>query len=177
MLVLGGSWSAYWYNGHIYSSEISRGLDIFELTPTKFLTQNEIDAARSVQVAELNVQNQQKIVWPKNKAVALAYIDQIERSGSLAASEIAKLRNAVESKSLDQTQVAKLKSMLEKNAVRLRTGLTRNDFRHWLRSSKRPHYRSFGYARQKLTVPAARLSCGNFSLLGFSKMECFDLRG
>src|SRR6185295_9003994 len=77
MLVLGGSWSAYWYNGHIYSSEISRGLDIFELTPSKFLTQNEIYAARSVRVSELNVQNQQKIVWPRNKSAALAYIDQL----------------------------------------------------------------------------------------------------
>ena len=48
MLVLGGDWSAYWYNGHIYASEIARGLDVFELTPTKFLTQNEIDAAKSV---------------------------------------------------------------------------------------------------------------------------------
>ena len=27
----GGSWSAYWYNGVIVSSEIARGLDIFEL--------------------------------------------------------------------------------------------------------------------------------------------------
>jgi hypothetical protein len=33
MLVLGGAWSAYWYNGHIYASEIARGLDIFELVP------------------------------------------------------------------------------------------------------------------------------------------------
>ena len=116
-LVLGGSWSAYWYNGHIYSSEISRGLDIFELTPSKFLTQNEIDAAKSVKVAELNVQNQQKIVWPKNKASARAYIDQLERSGVLATDQIAELRNAVEAKSLDQTQVAKLKGMLEKSAI------------------------------------------------------------
>ena len=60
MLVLGGDWSAYWYNGHIYASEIARGLDVFELTPTKFLTQNEIDAAKTVRVTELNVQNQQK---------------------------------------------------------------------------------------------------------------------
>ena len=64
MLVLGGDWSAYWYNGYIYGSEIARGLDVFELTPTKFLTQNEIDAAKTVRVAELNVQNQQKIAWP-----------------------------------------------------------------------------------------------------------------
>lgn len=115
-LVLGGDWSAYWYNGRIYASEIARGLDIFELTPTKYLTQNEIDAAKSVKVAELNVQNQQRIVWPKSKAAALAYIDQLERSGSLAADQIAELRNAVEAKSLDQTQVAKLRNMLEKSA-------------------------------------------------------------
>lgn len=116
MLVLGGSWSAYWYNGHIYSSEISRGLDIFELTPSKFLTQNEIDAAKSVKVAELNVQNQQKIVWPKSKAAGLAYIDQLERSQALAADQIKELRNAVEAKNLNQTQVAKLTDMLMKNA-------------------------------------------------------------
>lgn len=116
MLVLGGSWSAYWYNGHIYSSEISRGLDVFELTPSKFLTQNEIDAAKSVKVAELNVQNQQKIVWPKNKAAGLAYIDQLERSNAIGADQIAELRSAVEAKRLDQTQVAKLKDMLIKNA-------------------------------------------------------------
>ena len=69
VLVLGGDWSAYWYNGHIYASEISRGLDIFDLTPSKFLTQNEIDAAKSVKVAELNVQNSSKSieVWPKGK--------------------------------------------------------------------------------------------------------------
>lgn len=125
MLVLGGSWSAYWYNGRIYSSEISRGLDIFELTPSKFLTQNEIDAAKSVKVAELNVQNQKKIVWPKNKATGLAYIDQIERSGSLSAGEIAQLRAAVEAGDLDQTRVAKLKNMLEKNASTAKSGADR----------------------------------------------------
>src|SRR5207249_372863 len=54
MLVLGGEWAAYWYNGYIYGSEIARGLDVFELTPTKFLTQNEIDAAKVIRVPELN---------------------------------------------------------------------------------------------------------------------------
>lgn len=120
MLVLGGSWSAYWYNGHVYSSEIARGLDVLELTPTKFLTQNEINAAKSVKVAELNVQNQQKFVWPKNKAVGLAYIDQIERSGTLSADEITKLRNAIEVKNSDRKQVANLVSMLETKAAQAR---------------------------------------------------------
>ncbi|HEV7757354.1 MAG TPA: hypothetical protein VGO78_00125, partial [Acidimicrobiales bacterium] len=47
-LVLGGFWSAYWYNGVIVSSEISRGLDVFSLTPSGFISQNELDAAKSV---------------------------------------------------------------------------------------------------------------------------------
>ena len=89
MLVLGGDWSAYWYNGYIYGSEIARGLDVFQLTPTKFLTQNEIDAAKTVQVSDLNVQNQQKIEWPAKLVVAKAYVDQLSRSQALPASQIA----------------------------------------------------------------------------------------
>src|SRR5689334_15407968 len=97
MLVLGGDWSAYWYNGHIYASEIARGLDVFELTPTKFLTQNEIDAARTVHFNELNVQNQQKIEWPHKLVVAKAYVDQLERSHGLASDQIAAVRQAIQS--------------------------------------------------------------------------------
>ena len=94
-LVLGGDWSAYWYNGYVYGSEIARGLDVFELTPTKFLTQNEIDAAKAVQVNELNVQNQQKIEWPDKLVVAKAYVDQLERSQALPADRVAALRKAI----------------------------------------------------------------------------------
>jgi hypothetical protein len=112
VLVLGGAWSAYWYNGHIYSSEISRGLDILELTPSKFLSQNEIDAARSVRYTELNVQNQQKISWPKNRSAALAYIDQLERSGAITIDVIASLRQAVETEGLNQVQIAKIRNKL-----------------------------------------------------------------
>src|SRR6266853_1921208 len=96
VLVLGGDWSAYWYNGHIYASEIARGLDIFELTPTKDLTQNEIDAAKAVRMAEFNVQNQERIVWPAKLVVAKAYVDQLERTQALPASEIAALRKAIQ---------------------------------------------------------------------------------
>ena len=111
MLVLGGDWSAYWYNGHIYGSEIARGLDIFELTPTQHLTQNEIDAAKTVQVDTLNVQNQQKFVWPNKLVVAKAYLDQLERSQSLPASKIASLRKEIagaEKSHLSKSSVAKL---------------------------------------------------------------------
>ena len=95
MLVLGGDWSAYWYNGYIYASEIARGLDVLELTPTKFLTQNEIDAAKAVRVSELNVQNQQKIEWPAKLVVAKAYLDQLSRSQALPADKIAALEKAI----------------------------------------------------------------------------------
>ncbi|MDQ1592726.1 MAG: hypothetical protein QOG71_3353 [Pyrinomonadaceae bacterium] len=122
MLVLGGDWSAYWYNGHIYASEIARGLDIFELTPTQHLTQNEIDAAKTIRVAQLNVQNQEKIEWPRQLVVAKAYVDQLERSQALPADQIASLRQAIqkaESSRLNQSDRGKLKSLapsLEKSA-------------------------------------------------------------
>jgi hypothetical protein len=118
MLVLAGSWSAYWYNGSIYSSEIARGLDIFELTPTKFLTQNEIDAAKTVQMSVLNVQSQQKIEWKPSLTVAKAYIDQLERSNGLSAAKIADLRKAIQNAETTKN-VGKLKGYaksLEKDA-------------------------------------------------------------
>jgi hypothetical protein len=114
MLVLGGDWSAYWYNGHIYASEIARGLDIFELTPTKLLTQNEIDAANTVKFTELNVQNQQRFDWPKNLVIAKAYVDQLERSQALPADRIAALRQAIEgaqSAGMKGSAVAKLQKL------------------------------------------------------------------
>jgi len=127
MLVLGGEWSAYWYNGYIYGSEIARGLDVFELTPTKFLTQNEIDAAKSVRLAEENVQDQQKIEWPASFAVAKAYVDQLSRSQALPASQISQLQKAIrsaESSHLNKGKMAKLKGMapsLEKSAAGAKT--------------------------------------------------------
>jgi len=114
MLVLGGEWSAYWYNGYIYGSEIARGLDVFELTPTQFLTQNEIDAAKTVRVSELNVQNQQKLEWPAQLVVAKAYVDQLSRSQGLPAERIADLRKAIqkaESSHMSKGKVAKLNGM------------------------------------------------------------------
>ncbi|MDM7922510.1 MAG: hypothetical protein QUS14_09450, partial [Pyrinomonadaceae bacterium] len=95
MLVMGGSWSAYWYNGRIYSSEIARGLDILELTPSKHLSQNEIDAATAVKVPMLNVQSQERYVWPNSLTVAKAYVDQLERSGELSAADVASVRKAI----------------------------------------------------------------------------------
>ena len=94
-LQMAGSWSAYWYNGYIYSSEIARGLDILELQPSAMLSQNEIDAAKLVHVDYQNVQDQQRIVWPASFVVARAYVDQLERSHGLAAARIAAVRSAL----------------------------------------------------------------------------------
>ena len=94
-LVGAGSWSAYWYNGYIVSSEIGRGLDVLELLPSGWLSQNEIDAAKLVHFDYLNVQDQPKLVWPPSFAVARAYVDQLARSSGLAPDKVTAARSAL----------------------------------------------------------------------------------
>ena len=120
--VLGGFWSVYWYNGYIYGSEIARGVDVFKLVPSKFVTQNEIDAANQVHFDELNVQNQPKITWPANFVVARAYLDQLAHSGALSAQRIAALNAAIEKADASHSakDAAPLKTMaasLDKDAA------------------------------------------------------------
>jgi hypothetical protein len=93
----GGSWSAYWYNGVIVSSEIGRGLDILELTPSAWISQNEIDAAKTVRFDYYNTQGQQKFVWPASFALARAYADQLERGRSLTSAQLQNVRNTLRS--------------------------------------------------------------------------------
>ena len=92
----GGSWSIYWYNGVLISSEIARGLDIFELTPSDVLSQNEIDAANSVHLEYLNSQGQPDFKWPYTFALAGAYVDQLDRSRSMTPVRIAEVRGVLE---------------------------------------------------------------------------------
>jgi hypothetical protein len=92
---IAGSWSAYWYNGNIVSSEIARGLDILELVPSPFISQNEIDAAKSVRLDYLNAQGQPKLVWPPTFSLARAYVDQLERSRGLPTARILGVRQAL----------------------------------------------------------------------------------
>jgi hypothetical protein len=96
-MAMGGSWSVYYYNGNIVSSEIARGLDIFELAPSAFISQNEIDAAKSVHMDYLNTQGQPKFVWAPSFAVARSYVDQLERGNGLAAGRISAIRQALTS--------------------------------------------------------------------------------
>ncbi len=113
-LILGGDWSAYWYNGYIYGSEIARGIDVFKLVPSKFLTQNEIDASDLVRLSEFNVQNQPKITWPSHLVVARAYLDQLGRSQALPAKRLDALNKAVvraQTSKLGRKDVARLQGM------------------------------------------------------------------
>jgi hypothetical protein len=96
-MAMGGSWSAYWFNGVIVSSEIARGLDIFELTPSPLITQNEIDAAKTVHFDEFNTQGQPTMAWPASFVLARAYVDQLARSSSLSADRVAAVRGALSS--------------------------------------------------------------------------------
>ena len=82
---IGGSWGAYYWNGMIYSSELDRGFDIMELTPSAQLSANEIAAAKLVQLKEFNPQSQAKYTWPPAFVVVRAYLDQLVRNGGLAA--------------------------------------------------------------------------------------------
>jgi hypothetical protein len=100
-LVIGGYWSVYYYNGFLYGSEIARGLDIFELTPSAHLTQNELDAARLATREgcgasnDLNVQCQPHYVWPAHFTVARAYLDQLARDKALPQARLDALNAAM----------------------------------------------------------------------------------
>ena len=94
-MAMGGSWSVYWYNGAIVSSEIARGLDVAELVPSEFLSQNEIDAAKTVKLPHLNAQSQPKLEWPPSFPLARAYVDQLERSRCLSTTRIAAVRQSL----------------------------------------------------------------------------------
>ena len=95
-LITGGFWSTYWYNGNIYGTEIARGLDVFKLTPSEYLSQNEIEAANLVRSTELNAQHQKRITWPANTIVARAYLDQLARSKGLVPARARAVKTALD---------------------------------------------------------------------------------
>jgi uncharacterized protein (DUF305 family) len=69
-LISGGYWSTYYYEGKIYGTEIARGIDVFQMTPSQFITQKEIDMAAKAYPAVgdkrlFNPQQQFPLTWPK----------------------------------------------------------------------------------------------------------------
>ncbi|MEL7480737.1 MAG: DUF305 domain-containing protein [Pseudomonadota bacterium] len=95
-LVLAGYWSTYWYDGKIYGTEIARGIDVFALEPSDYLTENEIAAAALAdQGTVFNPQQQFRVSWPAEPVVAKAYADQIERAGAMPEEELTELRDLI----------------------------------------------------------------------------------
>jgi hypothetical protein len=97
-IVTGGYWSTYWYNGFIYGTEIVRGLDVFALLPSEYLSESEIAAAGVADYSgRFNPQQQLSVTWPADPIVARAYMDQLQRSNSLSDSLLADLDTALDS--------------------------------------------------------------------------------
>ncbi|MDA0280058.1 MAG: DUF305 domain-containing protein [Proteobacteria bacterium] len=96
-LITGGYWSTYWYSGHIYGTEISRGLDVFALRASDYLTENEIAAASLPELNGIvNAQTQEIVEWPAVPVVARAYMDQLQRENRLSANQASELSDALE---------------------------------------------------------------------------------
>ena len=105
-LVTGGYWSTYWYKGQIYATEIVRGLDVFKLNESEYLSRNEIAASNLADWGEVfNPQQQLPASWPSHPSVGLAYVDQLKRSGAFR-DGVAELEEALMSavKTLDSNQ-------------------------------------------------------------------------
>jgi len=119
-LLLGGDWGTYWYNGHIYASEIDRGLDVLDLKASDQLSQNEIDAAKLVRFDMFNPQNQPKLVWPASYVVARAYLDQLVRDKGISSDRSSAIAR-------DLARAEKLKGASERTALtQLATRLDRD---------------------------------------------------
>jgi hypothetical protein len=121
-MLFAGSWSAYWHNGMIYSSEIARGLDILELLPNAHLSENEIAAAKLVRLDVFNAQDQPQLEWPASFVVARAYLDQLARSNGLAAGRIDAVRRALataegQSGGARRTALTRLATQLDSEAA------------------------------------------------------------
>lgn len=95
-LYVGGSWSAYWLNGRIYSSEIARGLDVLRLVPSDQLSAAEIAAAEAVMSETINPQTQTRVTWADTPDVAGAYLDQLTRSQGIQAELAGQVQAGIE---------------------------------------------------------------------------------
>jgi len=115
-LILAGYWSAYWYDGYIYGTEIARGLDVFKLLPSEFLTENEIAAASLIKPGTFNPQQQRRIDWPASPEVARAYLDQLESTGVVSSERVDEVKRTLEG--TDPAALDSLASELERDSGR-----------------------------------------------------------
>jgi len=125
-LFLGGYWAAYWFNGQIYASEIARGLDVFKVKPSEFLSQNEITAATLAHTDTFNPQEQMRVTWPATAVVGRAYLDQLARTHALAAPRADAVRTALDradSQTPRSARSADAAQQLETQAAQLESSL------------------------------------------------------
>ena len=113
----GGFWSTYWYGGRIYGTEIVRGLDVLELAPSEYLTENEIAAAAMADQGQtFNPQSQYPVTWPDHPVVARAYMDQLQRDEALPEDSLTALSDALNQALIHMeadTSDAELSAMLD----------------------------------------------------------------
>ncbi|MBX3705197.1 MAG: DUF305 domain-containing protein [Pseudomonadales bacterium] len=125
-LVIGGYWSVYAYGGRIYGTEIVRGLDVFELVPSEYVSANEVAAMRLADQGGLfNPQQQFRVVWPAEPVVARTYLDQLSRDGQIEgglAAEISATLDAAEAGLERGERDRRLASRLASLAGQTRTG-------------------------------------------------------
>jgi uncharacterized protein (DUF305 family) len=95
-LIVAGYWSVYWHKGLVYGSEIARGLDVLKLMPSDWLTDNELAAASSIDPLIVNAQYQKQFKWPLQPEVALAYVDQLQRTKLISDSDTQELAGFIE---------------------------------------------------------------------------------
>lgn len=120
-LFTGGYWSTYWFNGRLYGAEISRGIDVFRLTPSEHLSEAEIRAAESVMMNEFNAQLQPHVEWEASADVAQSYLDQMVRANRILdtrAQEIQRVLNG----SASASQLNSLAASIEADVVQIEAG-------------------------------------------------------
>jgi hypothetical protein len=117
---IGGSWGAYYYNGLVYSSELARGFDVYQLLPSDQLSKNELAAAKLVHLSEYNPQSQPHIVWPPAFPVIRSYLDQLVRNDGLASDRTTAIDKALttaekQSGAARKATLTKLASQVDKD--------------------------------------------------------------
>lgn len=120
-LFTGGYWSTYWFNGRLYGAEISRGIDVFRLTPSEHLSEAEIRAAEAVMVDEFNAQTQPKIEWAPSVDVAQSYLDQMVRANRIRNDQAQRIQRAL-SGGATAAQMTTLAGQLEADAAAIAAG-------------------------------------------------------
>ncbi len=120
-LFTGGYWSVYWFNGRLYGAEISRGIDVFRLTPSEHLSAAEIAAAEAVMMNEFNAQLQPKVEWAPTRDVAQAYLDQMTRANRILNDRASEIQSALDANA-GAMSLNNLAAEIEADVVQIESG-------------------------------------------------------